>query len=63
LNLAVNAREAMPKGGRLDISLRAVVLSQNTASGHADAPTRANEAADSGVLAERRRGSTDDARA
>ena len=37
LNLAVNAREAMPKGGRLDISLRAVVLSQNTASGHADA--------------------------
>jgi len=35
----------------------------DVASGHADAPTRANEAADSGVLAERRRGSTDDARA
>jgi two-component system cell cycle sensor histidine kinase/response regulator CckA len=37
LNLAVNAREAMPKGGRLDISLKAVVFNQNTASSHADA--------------------------
>ncbi len=37
LNLAVNAREAMPKGGRLDLSLKAVTLNQDTASGHADA--------------------------
>ena len=37
LNLAVNSREAMPKGGRLDLSLRAVAVDRAGASRHPDA--------------------------
>ena len=37
LNLAVNSRDAMPKGGRLDIALRAVAVDRAAASRHPDA--------------------------
>ena len=37
LNLAVNAREAMPKGGRLDISLKTVAFNHDTVSCHTEA--------------------------
>ena len=37
LNLAVNSRDAMPKGGRLDLALRAVALDRAAASRRPDA--------------------------
>ncbi|MDA0786202.1 MAG: ATP-binding protein, partial [Proteobacteria bacterium] len=37
LNLAINARDAMPDGGTLTISCRNAVIDEMTAAGHADA--------------------------
>ena len=38
LNLALNARDAMPNGGKLIIETRSVVLDENYAGGHSDVP-------------------------